>query len=75
MGKMDAQLAGLIARNPENSYAVVIVCSANNNFQEMGLNKLMDNIYSGKLSGIEINKLALFDEVHSIELDKTITIE
>ncbi len=74
MKKIGDQLAALITQNPENSYAVIIVCSFNDKLEKFVLNRIMDTIYSGKLSGNEIKEMELLDEVLSIELDAKITL-
>lgn len=75
MKKIEPLLADSIARNAEKVHEIIIVCSSDEHFQNMGFTRIMKNIYSAKLSGHEIKKLVSLSEVVSIELDKTITIE
>lgn len=75
MKKIEPQLAASIAADPEKVHKIMIVCSSDEQFQNLGYNRIMKNIYSATLSGNEIKRLMTLDEVHSIELDRTITIE
>jgi len=74
MKKITPQLAKLIGYDSGKVYSVVIVCSPNNEFLNTKFKKLMDGLFSAEISGHEIEKLALRDEVLSIELNNIVGI-